>query len=202
MTLCRASSSVTVANRRLHSKPPGQGSMSVIAIYSQLTLGWCPLSISMTVHWIRAVKITLRFIGLALFTFALLFAAGLWYSTAHGYMTWWFSSGGKVAVDGARSGFLHVNRAHSAAIVTRTDLRPTQSYLVSLSGKKFVIHCGDWQAPRYPAFFIGDVNPPCSVFTNGSDRSTADNAVLSTLRACPGLVEFQTERGKKVTVSW
>jgi len=144
----------------------------------------------------------LRLAGLGVFTFALLFAVSLWYSTAHGYMTWWFSCSGRVAVHGVPSGFLHVSREHSAVIVTRTDLRPSQSYLVGLTGRKSLTHCGDWQAPRLPAFSIGDVNPPCSFFSNGSDLPVADNAVLSTLRAPPGFVEFQTAHGKKVTASW
>jgi hypothetical protein len=158
--------------------------------------------ISMTVHWNRVVKMLLRLAGLGLLTFALLVAVGLWYSTAHGYMTWWFSSRGSVAVDGVRSGYLHSNWQHSAVIVTRTDLHPSQSYLLGLSGEKFLIHCGDWQAPRFPAFSIGDVNPPCSFFSNGSDKPTADNAVFSTLTARPGFVQFQTVQGKKVTASW
>jgi hypothetical protein len=152
----------------------------------------------MTVHWNRVVKTVLRFAGLGLLIFAVLFAVSLWYSTAHGYTTWWFSSSSQVAIDGVRSGFLHVNTGHSAVIITRTDLRPSQSYLVGLSGRKFLIHCGDWQAPRLPAFPIGDVNPPCSFFSNGSDLPVADNAVFSTLTARPGFVEFQTARGKKV----
>jgi hypothetical protein len=158
--------------------------------------------ISMTVRWNGGVRIVLRLAGLGLLTFALPVAAGLWYSTAHSYMTWWFSSSSQVAVDGVRSGFLHINSEHSAVIITRTDLRPNQSYLVALSGKKSLTHCGDWQASRLPAFSIGDVNPPCSFFSNGSDSPTADHAVLSTLTARPGFVEFKTEHGKKVTASW
>jgi hypothetical protein len=144
----------------------------------------------------------LRLAALGIFTFASLFAMGAWYSTAHGYMTWWFRSSGTVAVDGVRSGFLHFNWAHSAVIITRTDLHPSQSYLVGLTGRKSPIHCGDWEAPRFPAFPIGDVNPPCSIFSNGSDLPIADNAVFSTVTARPGFVEFQTEHGKKVTASW
>src|SRR5216684_2526025 len=158
--------------------------------------------ISMAATWKRVVKIVLRLAGVGLLLFALLFAVSLWYSTAHGYMTWWFSSRSQVAVDGVRSGFLHVNWEHSAVIITRIDLRPSQSYLVGLLGKKSLTHCGDWEAPRLPAFSMGDVNPPCSFFTNGSDLPVADNAVLSTLTARPGFVEFQTEHGKRVTASW
>jgi len=158
-------------------------------------------SITMTIRWNRVVKIVTA-TGSGLFILALLVALGLWYSTAHGYMTWWLGSSGKVAVDGVQSGFLHVNREQSAVIITRTDLRPSQSYLVGLSGKKSLIHCGDWQAPTLPAFPIGDVNPPCSFFSNGSNLPVADNAVWSTLTARPGFVEFQTEHGRRVTASW
>src|SRR5229473_1193821 len=77
---------------------------------------------------------------------------GLWYSTARGYMTWWFWSRGSVAVDGVRSGYLHRNWEHSAVIITRTDSKASQSYLVWLPGKKSLIHCGEWHAPRLPAF--------------------------------------------------
>jgi hypothetical protein len=70
--------------------------------------------ICMTVRWNRVVKMALRLAALGVFTFALLVAVGLWYSTAHGYMTWWFRSSSQVFVDGFRSGFLHVNWEHSA----------------------------------------------------------------------------------------
>ena len=158
--------------------------------------------ISMAVPRKRVVKMVLGLAGVGLFLFALLFAMSLWYSTAHGYMTWWFSSSSQVTVDGVRSGFVHINSEHSAVIITRTDLHPSQSYLVGLSAEKSVTHCGDWEAPRFPAFPIGDVNPPCSFFTNGSELPVADNAILSTLKARPGFVEFKTEHGKNVTASW
>ena len=149
----------------------------------------------------RAATIVLKFIGRPLFLFVLLCAVSMTYSTARGYTTWWFSLRGLVAVDGVRGGYLHRNWDHSAVIITRTDLHPSQSYLVWLPGKRSLIHCGDWHAPRLPAFPIGDVNPPC-LFGNGAALLVADNAVLSTLSAQPGSVEFQTETGKRVTASW
>jgi hypothetical protein len=46
-------------------------------------------------------------------------------------------------------------------------------------------------------------NPRMVFLSNGSDLSVAaDNAVLSTLRARPGFVEFKTEYGKRMTASW
>jgi hypothetical protein len=107
-----------------------------------------------------------------------------------------------VAVNGVRSGYVHRNRDNSAVIITRVDVYPNQSYLIWLGDHKHLTHCGEWHAPRFPAFPIGDVNPPCSFFSNGSDLQVADDAVLSTLTGRPGFVEFQTERSKKVTASW
>jgi hypothetical protein len=150
----------------------------------------------------RLVKIPLKVIGSGLFIFGLMVVAGLPYSTSHGYMTWWFRSGGHVEVNGVRSGYVHRNWENSAVIITRVDLHPSQSYLVWLGDKKHLTHCGEWHAPHLPAFSIGDVNPPCSFFSNSSDISNADDAVSSTLTARPGHVEFQTVQGKKVAASW
>jgi hypothetical protein len=95
---------------------------------------------------------------------------------------------------------------HLSAIIrhdaARTDSNPRQSYLVALSGRKWLIHCGEWHAPRLPAFPIGDVNPPCSIFNNGAELPTADNPIVGTLKAGPHSVEFQRLQGRKVSASW
>ena len=147
-----------------------------------------------------------KIIGLSLvviaFSFALLIAIGLVYSTSHGYMTWWYGSRGSVTVGGVQNGYLHLNRKHAGVMITRTDVQPSQSYLIWIGEKNSLIHCGEWHAPHVPAFPIGDVNPPCSVFINGSDMPSADNPVSSTLAARPGFVEFQTMQGKKIVASW
>lgn len=140
--------------------------------------------------------------GLLVFAFALLVGADLTYSTIHGYMIWWLWSMGPVAVDGSRQGYIHINREHSAAIITRTDCHPPQSYLVALARKHWIIHCGKWQAPQFPAFPIGDVNPPCSIFSNGAGLPTADDPIIDTLKVGPRSVEFHTIRGHRVSASW
>jgi hypothetical protein len=151
----------------------------------------------------RLVRRSLKAVGTVIFAFLLLIVVAVAYSTTHGYATWWLRVfNGNVAVDGVRSGYLHRNSAHSAVIITRTDLSPAQSYLVGLSDRRWLIYCGEWHAPRFLAFPIGDVNPPCSGFRNSSDMQTADNPVSSTLKTGPRFVEFQTVQGKKVTASW
>ena len=117
-------------------------------------------------------------------------------------MGWYSWTSGPVTVDGTRHGYIHLNKRHSAAIITRTDSNPIQSYLVVLSARKWVINCGEWHAPRFPAFPIGDVNPPCSFFSNGADLPTADNPIEATLNAGPRSVEFRTMQGHKVSASW
>jgi hypothetical protein len=156
----------------------------------------------MSAAWNRRAKLVLKVVSLLLFAFALLIGAGLTYSTVHGYMSWWLWSNGSVAVDGSRHGYLHINKRNSAVIITRTDSNPHQSYLVAVSGRKWMIHCGEWYAPRLPAFPIGDVNPPCSTFSNGAELSTADNPIFSTLKTGPHSVEFQTAQGRRISASW
>jgi hypothetical protein len=90
-------------------------------------------------------------------------------------------------------------------MITRTDSKREQSYLVRIAGEGFsqsMIYCGDWHAPRLLAFPIGDVNPPCMGFNDDPDPPDTDRPVSSTLTARPGFVEFTTAQGKKVTATW
>ncbi len=135
----------------------------------------------------------------------LVLAIPVTYSTARSYTQWWLMSGGHVAVDGVRSGYLHKNWSHSAVMITRTDSKRDQSYLVWISGTEFsqpMIYCGDWHAPRLPAFPIGDVNPPCMGFLDDPDQPDTDRPLALTLTARPGFVEFSTVQGKKVRATW
>lgn len=141
------------------------------------------------------------FIQLALLAVALL-ALSVAYSTLHGYTTWWFWRRAVVTVDGKPAGYLHRPRNGPAVIITRTDTWPHQSYLVSVSGPRFLIHCGVWSAPRFLAFPIGDVNQPCSAFSNGADDPNADNAVFRTLVVQARSVEFTTNSGKRIKARW
>jgi hypothetical protein len=147
------------------------------------------------------MKSLAKIVGISLLALALLVTAALAYSTARGYTTWWFRSDGNVAVDGVREGYLHKNWSHTAVIITRSDTKTMQSYLVRLSGSRLLIHCGDWHAPQLPVFSTGDVRFPCSVF-NPEAGPQDDAPVLSTLLIRPGFVEFGTLRGKKVRATW
>ena len=123
------------------------------------------------------------------------------YSTVRGYTEWWFWRKATVTIDGTFHGFVHTLRNNSAAIITRTDTSPRQSYLVSLSGRGSLIHCGEWSAPRFPVFPIGDVNPPC-LFSDGVGNPKADYGVPASLSVQSHAVEFTTVSGRKIKASW
>ena len=127
------------------------------------------------------------------------------YSTARGYTQWWLWSGGHVTVNGVPGGYLHRNWSRSAVIITRTDSNRDQSYLVRISGEEFagrMVYCSDWHAPRFLAFSIGDVNPPCMGILDDPDPPGADRPLIPSLMARPGLVEFSTREGKRVRATW
>jgi hypothetical protein len=141
----------------------------------------------------------------SLLVLAMLLAVSVTYSTARGYTQWWFMLGGHVAIDGVRSGYLHTNWSRSAVMITRTDSKRRQSYLIRISGEEFsqsMIYCADWHAPRLPAFPIGDVNPPCMGVIDDPDPPDADRPLRKTMVARPGFVEFTTVQGNKVTATW
>ena len=141
----------------------------------------------------------------AIVVVVLLSAIPVAYSTAQGYMMWWFPSGGSVKVDGVSSGYLHKNWHGTAAIITRTDLKPSQSYLVVFNTSKTskaVFHCGDWHARHFLVFPIGDLNAPCSPLLEDAALQRADVPLDSTLSIRPGVIEFSTSRGKRVNASW
>ncbi|KAA6457838.1 hypothetical protein DYQ86_20925 [Acidobacteria bacterium AB60] len=143
--------------------------------------------------------------SIAILVVALLLAIPLAYSTAQGYTMWWFPSGGFVTVDGVPSGYLHKNWQGTEAIITRTDSKPSQSYLVVFTTSKTskaVFHCGDWHARHFFVFPIGEVNPPCSPLLGEAELQRADVPLNSTLSVTSGVIEFSTVRGKKVNASW
>jgi hypothetical protein len=90
--------------------------------------------ISMSSRRSRVVKTLLKLVGSGLLVLGFMVVAGLIYSTSHGYMQWWFKSGGYVTVNGVRSGYVHRNRDNSAVIITRVDVLP-KSVLSNMAGR-------------------------------------------------------------------
>lgn len=105
-------------------------------------------------------------------------------------------------VDGVSNGYLFKASSGKGWIITRTDSKPSQSYLVSRYGSNHVIYCGKWHAPRLPVFPFGDVNPPCLGLLTDAEVQKADLPKSSTLSIGPSSIEFDTMHGKRVAVSW
>jgi hypothetical protein len=134
---------------------------------------------------------------------ALLFAVGsIAYSTWRGYTHWYFRVNGQVVVDGHKtSGYLHANPDKTLLILTRTDDTRVESYLVSLGPTKTVFDCGDWHPLRFLPFPVGDVNPPCTVFSVDPAK-IRDPPINGTVTAGRNFVEFSTASGKRVRGQW
>jgi len=147
------------------------------------------------------MKKLLRALGILAFL-ALVFVAGsLTYSTWRGYTQWYFRVNGQVIVNGQKTtGYLHANTNKTSLMLTRTDDSRPETYLVSLGLTKTVFDCGEWHPLRFLPLPIGDLNPPCSFFTNPA--KVRDPAVTSTLQRGPRFVEFSTASGKKVRGEW
>jgi hypothetical protein len=147
------------------------------------------------------MKKLLRVIGWILSVFLVFIAFAMAYSTAKGYMTWYFRMRGVVTVDGRKTnGYLHANTARTALMITRTDGSEPETYLLTVKDRGTIIDCGDWHPIRFLPAPIGDLSPPCSVFTNpASIKDGPRSSVVVTSRRS---VEFSTASNKRVKAEW
>lgn len=115
----------------------------------------------------------------------------------------------RLTVDGGPSeGWLHVRRDDRGKImfVTRRSGGKAESYMIVLEkgrqGRAWP--CGDWTAPHFPLFPIGDVNPPCTFFTVAGQEPAQPKPkpVNRELRSGPDYVEFTADDGKRIRASW
>lgn len=161
---------------------------------------WSAFLLGCTV-WNDFVRASAKIASVTIGVFGLVVLA-VSYSTARGYMSWWFRCGGSVQVDGVKNGYLHKNWSGTAVIITLTDLKPSESYFVSLLGSKYLLSCGNWHAPRFFPFAFGDINPPCLLLHDEVEAQRTDLPDSSTASIQPGSIEFSTKDGRKVTASW
>jgi hypothetical protein len=146
------------------------------------------------------MKRLLRFLGWVIFVGALLAIGGMIYSTQSGYTTWYLRVNGQVTVDGRKTtGYLHANTQRTLLLLTRTDDSRRQTYLIPVDGKK-IFDCGGWHPIRFLPMAVGDLNPPCSVFTDPAP--VTDAPIDSTLIRGRRSVEFSTASGKKIKAEW
>lgn len=132
----------------------------------------------------------------------LVLALAMIYSTARGYMKWYFRVNGQITVDGhATSGYMHANTERTLLILTRTDQSRPETYLVALEHGKGIIDCGQWHPIRFVPFPVRDVNPPCSGFVV-DPAMVIDAPVPNSLILGRRSVEFSTSSGKKIKAEW
>jgi len=152
----------------------------------------------------------LKLFGVVLLLAALLVTLVVVREAFWGHGTWYFIvPNARLTVDGRPSeGWLHVRTYDRGRVmfVTRRSDGKVESYLTTLEkGEKgYVWPCGDWTAPDFPFFPIGDVNPPCTFFTVAEEEPSQPKpkAVNRELRVGPGFVEFTADDGKRVRASW
>jgi len=148
------------------------------------------------------MKRVFRILCSAVFAVILLFAGAMAYSTAKGYMRWYFRVNGYITVDGhTTTGYMHANTQRTLLMVTRTDGSRPESYLVYLRDESVVLDCGEWHPVRLLPFPVGHVSPPCSAFTVDSEK-VVDAPVPKTLVRERRSVEFLTASGKRVKAEW
>lgn len=128
-------------------------------------------------------------------------AVGLAYSTVKGYTTWYFRMSGVVTVDGHEtSGYLHASADRTILLVTRTDGKKAETYLVPVAGRAAIWDCGEWTPVRFFPNPVGDLPSRCFAMTNSAKIS--DAPISSTLVREGRFVSFSTASGKNVKAEW
>lgn len=138
--------------------------------------------------------------------FLIFVVAPVVYSAFDHYTTWYFTDfQARLAVDGKPAGGrIHRDRHGRSVFVTRTDVGRTVTYLIAIPGNTpgYGSFCRDWVAPRFPAFSIGDLNPPCWTFTSPGDPNPPPVHPPTNLVTGPNFVEFTAYDGKRVRATW
>lgn len=120
------------------------------------------------------------------------------------YTAWYFRvSDARLTVNGKEvRGSLHRGNRGQTLFLTRRDKSKAESYMISIPQDRqgFVSNCGSWTAPSLIAFPIGDVNPPCWIFSDGEASTLGRpnrNLVLG-VRS----IEFTADDGSRITAFW
>ena len=140
---------------------------------------------------------------------ALLVAALLIYSIYDPYIAWFCRvSRATVTIDGKlEEGWLHRETRGRAFVLTHGSGQSKESYMVTVieKGRGAVWKCGDWIAPRFPVFSMGDVNPPCMniVIDDGTmPKPRTPDPPRRDLRFGDGFLEFTLADGRFVKATW
>jgi hypothetical protein len=122
------------------------------------------------------------------------------------YTAWYFVvPSARLTVDGRpEPGWLHRGNRRETLFLTRRDKEKAEAYMIWIphDGLGIVCNCGHWTAPRLPVFPVGDVNPPCWVFSAGGGPTSKPTLPARNLVAGTDFVEFTADDGSRVRASW
>jgi hypothetical protein len=126
------------------------------------------------------------------------------------YMSWYFLvPGARLTVDDRpEHGWLHRSRHGRVLFLTRQGKEKNESYEIWIprDERGSVMSCGEWTAPEFFVFSIGDVNPPCLTlslrFIPNDGPPPKSTGPRRNLVAGPGHVEFTADDGSRLKVSW
>jgi hypothetical protein len=122
------------------------------------------------------------------------------------YTSWYFVvPNARLTVDGRKvKGWLHRGNHRETLFLTRRENGKAESYLIwaPRDRKGMVWNCGDWTAPRFPTFPIGDLNPPCSIFSASNAPASKSSLPARDLVVGTSFVEFAADDGSRIKVSW
>ena len=114
-----------------------------------------------------------------------------------------------MTVDGRpAAGWVHKRTLDDGRIIflTEKDGGRVETYRITQETGKgdHVVRCRDLTAPRFPAFPIGDVNPPCFGFVEALEKpsQTTTEPPGRNLRTGPRFVEFTADAGERLRASW
>jgi hypothetical protein len=123
-----------------------------------------------------------------------------------GYTVWYFIvPSAQVMVDGRlERGWLHRGNHGENLFLSRSKGKNVESYLIMLprDRKGSVSSCGNWTAPKFPAFPVGDLNPPCWTFYAAEDPTPRVNLPARELVSGEHFVEFTADDGSRIKGLW
>ena len=120
------------------------------------------------------------------------------HSTNAGATQWFFRVNGQVSVNGhENSGYMHANTRRTFLLVTTTDGRKPETYVVPLISIK-MWDCGSW----HPVRFLPAPMGPWSSCNLPADPAAVDAPLPKTLLCRQRSVEFMTASGRRVKAEW
>jgi hypothetical protein len=122
------------------------------------------------------------------------------------YYAWYFIvPNARLTVDGKpQQGLLHRGNHGATLFLTRRGSAKAESYMIWVPHDRqgMVSNCGRWTAPRFPAFPIGDLNPPCWIFLANEAPTPKPALPPRNLARGTDFVEFTADDGSRIKASW